>query len=65
METRLIVLVVAAVALAGLLAPVLWKVTAGFRVTLRQMFRKTVTRQYPETTRVKPQRFQGRHILNR
>ncbi|MDX1449730.1 MAG: NADH-quinone oxidoreductase subunit NuoI [Acidimicrobiia bacterium] len=38
---------------------------AGFGVTLRQMFRKPVTAEYPKTKRDKPQRFHGRHILNR
>lgn len=37
----------------------------GFRVTLRQMFRRRVTRSYPEEKRVKPPRFHGRHVLNR
>ncbi|HHC09558.1 MAG TPA: NADH-quinone oxidoreductase subunit NuoI [Actinobacteria bacterium] len=45
---------------AGLLGP--WR---GFAVTLRQMFRPKVTTQYPEEKRVKPQRFHGRHVLNR
>jgi NADH-quinone oxidoreductase subunit I len=44
----------------GLFAPI-----AGFGVTLRQMFRKRVTRQYPKHKRAKPQRFHGRHVLNR
>ncbi|WKZ82110.1 MAG: NADH-quinone oxidoreductase subunit NuoI [Acidimicrobiia bacterium] len=38
---------------------------SGFLVTLRQMFRPKVTIQYPEEKRVKPQRFHGRHVLNR
>ena len=38
---------------------------AGFGVTLRQMFRPRVTRQYPKEKRVKPERFHGRHVLNR
>ena len=42
----------------------------GFFVTARQMFRTVrgpglVTIQYPEERRVKPQRFHGRHVLNR
>ena len=37
----------------------------GFLVTLRQMFRRKVTIQYPEQKRSKPQRFHGRHVLNR
>ena len=44
----------------GMFAPI-----AGFGVTLRQMFRKRVTTQYPKQKRVKPQRFHGRHVLNR
>ncbi|MEE8498476.1 MAG: NADH-quinone oxidoreductase subunit NuoI [Acidimicrobiia bacterium] len=38
---------------------------AGFAVTLRQMFKRKVTTQYPEHKRTKPQRFHGRHVLNR
>jgi len=38
---------------------------AGFGVTWRQMFRKRVTIPYPKVKRVKPQRFHGRHVLNR
>ncbi|HLA67359.1 MAG TPA: NADH-quinone oxidoreductase subunit NuoI [Acidimicrobiia bacterium] len=39
---------------------------AGFWVTLKQMFPgHRVTTQYPEDKRVKPQRFHGRHVLNR
>ena len=37
----------------------------GFAVTLRQMTRPRVTTSYPKEKRVKPQRFHGRHILNR
>jgi NADH-quinone oxidoreductase subunit I len=37
----------------------------GFAVTFRQMFRPRVTRQYPAEKRNKPQRFHGRHVLNR
>lgn len=65
METRTIVLIVAGAALLVLLVPILWSMTAGFRITLRQMWRKKVTTQYPEEKRVKPQRFHGRHVLNR
>jgi len=43
----------------------LFKPIAGFKVTFRQMFRPRVTTQYPEDKRTKPQRFHGRHILNR
>jgi NADH-quinone oxidoreductase subunit I len=38
---------------------------AGFGVTLRQIFKRKVTTQYPEVKRRKPQRFHGRHVLNR
>ena len=38
---------------------------SGFWVTLRQIFRKRVTVAYPKVKRVKPQRFHGRHVLNR
>ncbi|GMQ93772.1 MAG: hypothetical protein BMS9Abin12_1252 [Acidimicrobiia bacterium] len=37
----------------------------GFAVTLRQISRPRVTIQYPDEKRVKPQRFHGRHVLNR
>ncbi len=37
----------------------------GFAVTLRQLSRPAVTRQYPDEKRVKPDRFHGRHVLNR
>ena len=37
----------------------------GLRVTLRQMGRKRVTIPYPYVKRQKPQRFHGRHVLNR
>jgi len=37
----------------------------GFAVTLRQMPRPRVTISYPKEKREKPQRFHGRHILNR
>ncbi len=38
---------------------------AGFAVTFRQMFKRRVTRPYPYEMRTKPQRFHGRHVLNR
>jgi NADH-quinone oxidoreductase subunit I len=38
---------------------------AGFAVTFRQIFKRKLTTQYPEQKRVKPQRFHGRHVLNR
>jgi NADH-quinone oxidoreductase subunit I len=44
----------------GLFTPI-----AGFGVTLKQMFRKRVTIKYPKQMRPKPQRFHGRHVLNR
>jgi NADH-quinone oxidoreductase subunit I len=37
----------------------------GFAVTMRQVTRPRVTRKYPAEKRVKPQRFHGRHVLNR
>lgn len=37
----------------------------GFAVTGRQALRKPVTRRYPQEKRVKPDRFHGRHVLNR
>jgi NADH-quinone oxidoreductase subunit I len=37
----------------------------GFAVTLRQMTRPRVTMMYPQEKRTKPQRFHGRHVLNR
>src|SRR5881227_3704666 len=37
----------------------------GFRVTFKQMFEPKVTVQYPEEKRPKPERFHGRHVLNR
>jgi NADH-quinone oxidoreductase subunit I len=37
----------------------------GLSVTFRQMFRPRVTTPYPDEKRVKPQRFHGRHVLNR
>ncbi len=36
----------------------------GFKVTLRQ-FNDIVTSQYPDEVRPKPERFHGRHVLNR
>jgi NADH-quinone oxidoreductase subunit I len=38
---------------------------SGFAVTLRQIFRPRVTGKYPEEKRPKPERFHGRHVLNR
>ena len=37
----------------------------GLAVTFRQMFRPRVTISYPQVMREKPQRFHGRHVLNR
>jgi NADH-quinone oxidoreductase subunit I len=37
----------------------------GFAVTARQARKKPVTRMYPKDKRVKPDRFHGRHVLNR
>jgi len=43
----------------------LFKPFAGFWITLRQMFRPRLTTSYPKEMREKPQRFHGRHVLNR
>jgi NADH-quinone oxidoreductase subunit I len=37
----------------------------GFTISGKQFFQKTVTTQYPEEKRPKPERFHGRHVLNR
>jgi NADH-quinone oxidoreductase subunit I len=37
----------------------------GFAVTMRQVGKPRVTRKYPDEKRVKPERFHGRHVLNR
>jgi NADH-quinone oxidoreductase subunit I len=38
----------------------------GFRIPLQEAFRKDVrTESYPDTIRPKPERFHGRHVLNR
>ena len=34
-------------------------------MTFRQIFKPKVTTRYPKEKRVKPQRFHGRHVLNR
>ena len=44
---------------------VLTELAKGLRVTLSQMFRARITTEYPKEHRVKPQRFHGRHVLNR
>lgn len=41
------------------------KPLGGFWITFRQMFRPRVTNPYPKKKREKPQRFHGRHVLNR
>jgi NADH-quinone oxidoreductase subunit I len=38
---------------------------SGFAVTLRQIGRGSVTEKYPRAKRPKPERFHGRHVLNR
>src|ERR671927_211227 len=42
-----------------------WDPVAGFGVTFRTMFRKTVTEQYPKEKKPTAPRFHGRHQLNR
>lgn len=37
----------------------------GFGITLKQTWKKKITLQYPEVKRPKPERFHGRHVLNR
>jgi len=37
----------------------------GFGVTLRQTWKKKITVKYPDAKRPKPERFHGRHVLNR
>ena len=37
----------------------------GLKVTFKELFRKSVTDKYPKEFREKPQRFHGRHVLNR
>ena len=38
---------------------------SGFAVTIRQVFKKKLTTKYPKEKRPKPERFHGRHVLNR
>jgi NADH-quinone oxidoreductase subunit I len=38
---------------------------AGFKVTFKTLFEKRVTHEYPQEKRPKPERFHGRHVLNR
>ena len=37
----------------------------GLKVTFKELFRKSVTDKYPKEFRDKPQRFHGRHVLNK
>ena len=37
----------------------------GFRVTFNKLFEERVTTEYPKAKRPKPERFHGRHVLNR
>ena len=37
----------------------------GLGVTFKELFRKSVTDKYPKEFRYKPERFHGRHVLNR
>ncbi len=37
----------------------------GFKVTFEQMFKPRITTQYPKEKKPKPERFHGRHVLNR
>ena len=37
----------------------------GFAVTFREMFKDRLTSAYPDVKRPKPERFHGRHVLNR
>lgn len=37
----------------------------GFAVTIRQTWKKKITFKYPDEKRPKPERFHGRHVLNR
>ena len=38
---------------------------SGFRITIAQVFKPKVTGDYPNSKRPKPERFHGRHVLNR
>ena len=44
---------------------VIGELVKGLRVTASQMFRPRVTTKYPAVFREKPERFHGRHVLNR
>ena len=37
----------------------------GLKVTFKELFKKSVTDKYPKEFRTKPQRFHGRHVLNK
>ena len=37
----------------------------GLKVTFKELFKKSVTDKYPKEFRKKPQRFHGRHVLNK
>src|SRR4029078_9396422 len=37
----------------------------GFRVSIRQTWKRKITTKYPNHKRPKPERFHGRHVLNR
>src|SRR5580693_3080869 len=37
----------------------------GFKVTFKTMFEEKLTDRYPHEKREKPERFHGRHVLNR
>ena len=37
----------------------------GLKVTFKELFKKSVTDKYPKEFRDKPQRFHGRHVLNK
>ena len=37
----------------------------GLKVTFKELFKKSVTDKYPKEFRNKPQRFHGRHVLNK
>jgi NADH-quinone oxidoreductase subunit I len=63
---RLVVFLVGVVGLLYIAVSFLGPAFGGFVVTLRQMLPgHRVTIQYPEEKRIKPQRFHGRHVLNR
>jgi len=38
---------------------------SGFGITMKQVFRPRITKKYPKEKRYKPERFHGRHVLNR